>query len=190
METKKAIPAILGLALICFFLPFVTVSCQGQKLLTLTGVQLVTGTTVQVPQMFGPSKEEKIPGDGLARLACLSGLVGLLAAIVAKNKGKTVAAALAGLGAILLLVMKSRVENEVLRAGSGLFQVEFGGGYWATVSLFLSTVGARLLPTQKSVRLPLQAVWSQSQDPKFCTQCGTKNEATDSFCKECGTKFA
>lgn len=54
METKKAIPAILGLALICFFLPFVTVSCQGQKLMTFSGIQLVTGTTIQEPQMFGP----------------------------------------------------------------------------------------------------------------------------------------
>ena len=51
--TKKFSPAIFGIVLICFILPFVTVSCQGQKLATLTGIQLITGTTIKQPNMTG-----------------------------------------------------------------------------------------------------------------------------------------
>ena len=33
-------PALFGMALLCFFLPFINVSCGGTKVIQLTGVQL------------------------------------------------------------------------------------------------------------------------------------------------------
>lgn len=51
--TKKISPVILGIALICFFLPWINVSCQGEKVGTFTGIKLVTGTTIEQRGMFG-----------------------------------------------------------------------------------------------------------------------------------------
>lgn len=190
MGIKKAIPAILALALICFFLPFVTVSCQGQKLMTLSGIQLVTGTTIQEPQMFGPPKPMKLSAEPLAVAAFLCGLVGLAVGLIGKGRGQTVAAALAALAAVFLLILKSRVESEAIKQAGGLFQVEFGGGYWATLALFLATVGAGLFPSQTSVPLPTRKSGGGGLDGRFCTQCGAKNSSANLFCEECGAKFA
>ena len=191
MQTQKAIPAVLLLALICFFLPFVSVSCQGGKLMTFSGMQLVTGTTVQEPQMFEPAKPRKIESEPLAVLAFLCGLLGLVFSLVAKNKGKTVAAVLAGLGAVALLTLKSRVENEVLKEADGLLRADFETGYWGTLLLFVGAVGARLSSGREFFRRLARAPSTgRSLGHQFCPQCGARNDASDSFCKECGAKFA
>ena len=43
---RKLPPAAYLLALICFLLPFVEVSCNGQKVVSLTGIQLLAGPQV------------------------------------------------------------------------------------------------------------------------------------------------
>lgn len=49
---KRLTPALFAGALIAFFLSFVSISCQGQKIVTLTGLQLITGAEVE-PQLPG-----------------------------------------------------------------------------------------------------------------------------------------
>ena len=60
-------------ALFCFLLPFVTLSCPGASI-TFSGAQLVTGTTVEVPQMFGEAQQQKFDSEPLAVLAFLCAL--------------------------------------------------------------------------------------------------------------------
>jgi hypothetical protein len=74
---KKVSSATLILVLICFFMPFVTFSCGGQKLVTLSGMQLVTGTTIEEPQMFGPPKKTKLAPECMALLTFLAVIAGL-----------------------------------------------------------------------------------------------------------------
>src|ERR1035437_3739979 len=45
---KKLSWSLYALILICFAMPFVTVSCGGQKVMSVTGIQLITGTTTQI----------------------------------------------------------------------------------------------------------------------------------------------
>ena len=42
-----------GIALLCFLLPFVTVSCAGQPLARITGLQLATGSIQPIGQNSG-----------------------------------------------------------------------------------------------------------------------------------------
>ena len=51
---SKVSPALFVITTLCFLFPFVTVSCNGQKVATFSGVELATGTTVEQPQVFGP----------------------------------------------------------------------------------------------------------------------------------------
>ncbi|MBM3243119.1 hypothetical protein FJZ31_43220, partial [Candidatus Poribacteria bacterium] len=79
---KKLSPAIFVIILICFFLPFVSASCGGQKLATLSGVQLVTGTTVEGARpsedIFRAEKAtQKVDTEPLAIAALITTLVGL-----------------------------------------------------------------------------------------------------------------
>src|SRR5207245_11091900 len=92
---KNASRAIFVLALISFFLPFVTFSCQGQKVATFSGIQLMTGTTIQQPQMFGSPKEQKMGAEPLAVLAFLCGIAGLAVSFF-ETRGRAIAPAIAG----------------------------------------------------------------------------------------------
>ena len=47
-EMRRFTPAIYVLTLICFFLPFTHISCEGRKVASFTGIQLVTGTSITV----------------------------------------------------------------------------------------------------------------------------------------------
>ena len=56
---KKFSPALFGLVILCFFLPFVNLSCSGQTVMTLTGFQLITGSEYSEPNMRGQNMFDK-----------------------------------------------------------------------------------------------------------------------------------
>jgi len=133
--TKKLSPLILGVALLGYFLPFVAVSCQGQKVATFRGTELVFGTTVQQPQMFGPPKPQKIDREPLAALAFLCCLAAFGLAFAKSRNGEIGTAALSGVSFIFLMFFKSQLEDQALRRSSGAFQVTYEFGFWLVLLL-------------------------------------------------------
>jgi hypothetical protein len=189
MTPKRFSTAIFGIALICFFLPWVNVSCQGQKVATFSGVQLVTGTTVEEPQMFGPAIEKKIPGEFLAILVFLSACAGLALSFIKDKRGATGATVTGGMGIIFLLLLKSKLDNDILRQGQGILQIDYGAGFYLTLLLFLFAIGINIYSIAQGKGIsPFQG--KDVSGYKFCTQCGAKNESGNEFCKKCGTKFS
>jgi hypothetical protein len=138
----KLSPVIFVLALICFFLPFVDFSCQGQKVATLTGIQLVTGTNFEQSSMFGgQAKTEKVPSEPLAILSILCVILGLGLSFL-KDKKSKIAPAISGLaGLTFLLLLKAKIDNDVLREGGGVLRVEYDIGFWLTFLLLLIAAG-------------------------------------------------
>lgn len=187
-NVKKASPAVFILALICFFLPFVTFSCQGQKVLSLSGIQLVTGTSMQQSQMFGPPKSEKLNAEPLAALAFLCGVVGLALSFLKGRTSAIAPAAAGGLAAILLLAMRSKIDGDALQKGGGVIQVNYDVGFYVVVLLFLAATALNIFVLLRGKGLPLPAL-KAGGGSKFCTHCGSRNLSTDAFCKECGAKF-
>jgi hypothetical protein len=139
---KKISPTIYGLAFICFFLPFTHISCQGEKIATLTGVQLVTGTTIEPPEMFGNKREARqLDPEALAILAFLCTFGGAALSLL-RGKNGVLASAITGcLGLISLLFLKAKIDNEVLREGEGALRVEYGIGLWLALLLFIAAIG-------------------------------------------------
>lgn len=189
MTPKRLSPAIFGIVLICFFLTWVNVSCQGQKVATFSGIQLVTGTTVEEPQMFGSAKKRKIQGETLAIFVFLSACAGFALSFIKDKKGAMGTAVTGGMGIIFLLLLKSKLDNDILRQGQGMLQVDYGAGFYLTLLLFLSAIGANVYSMAQGKRISLLQGKGVS-GYKFCTQCGAKNESGNEFCKECGTKFS
>lgn len=128
--TKKLSPAVFGFALVCFLLPFVTVSCNQQQVARFTGFQLVLGTTVQQPQMFGPPKVQRVDGEPLAVVAFLCCLVGLAVSFMKNRGGEIGAAMLSGISLVALLLLKTKLEDEVRQHSSGFLQVNYEFGFW------------------------------------------------------------
>ncbi len=128
---------LLG-ALLLFFLPFVDVSCQGRHVVSFTGIQLVTGTTVQQPRLDGPPKAKRIPGEPAALMSLAFGAVAA-ALSFARVRRVLVASSLAsGAGALSLLVLKVRVDDDILSEGQGVLQVQYSWAYWLALLLFAS----------------------------------------------------
>ncbi len=186
---RKISPAAFILSLVCFVLPFVAFSCQGQKVASFSGIQLATGTTIQQPQMFGPPKSEKVGAEPLAALALLCVLAGAGLSFLKGKKGAVSSAALAGLGVILLAALTSKLDGDAIRQSGGAVQVNYEVGFYLVIVFLLSAIGAGVyaLLAGKGIRLPALV---GSGNSKFCVQCGARYACGDLFCKECGAKSA
>lgn len=130
----------LGLALLCFFLPWVTVSCDRQPVVKLSGVQMVKGTTVATSGLTGD--ERRISGEKLAMVACVL-IVCALAVSFANMAGSgKVSGALAIIAAALIIALKIKISKDVSKEGGGLLQLEMQFGYYLTL---LSSIVASIL---------------------------------------------
>ena len=187
-NAKKLSPVVFLLALICFFLPFLAFSCQGQKVLSVSGIQLVTGSSVQQPQMFGPPIQQRMNGEPLAVLAFVCGILGLGLSCLKGRNGTIAGISSGGLGLLFLLAMKSKIEADILNKAGGVIQVNYEVGFFVVLILFLAATALNIFVLLQSKALA-QAASKPEGGTRFCTQCGSKNLSTDSFCTECGAKF-
>lgn len=134
----KVSPAVFGAILFSFFLAFFSVSCQGQKIMTLTGLQLVTGTTVQQPEMMGPAKAKRVGGEPLAVAAFVCALVGLALSFVKGPRQTVIRAVLGAIGAFALLLLKWKLDNQILKQGEGMLHAEYETGFWLALFLYFA----------------------------------------------------
>ena len=136
---NKISPALFTLVLICFFLPFITFSCRQEPIATLNGIELATGKTIKSPSFVGEqTKEEKIPAEPLATLAFLSGLVGLGTSFIKAKKSAIAPVGSGTAGFILLLMLKSKIDDEIVKQGQGIILVSYGFGFWMAFLFFVS----------------------------------------------------
>lgn len=116
-----------------FFLPFMTLSCSGQRLITVTGVQLVAGVD---------EGSHRSPSDARVVFALGMCVLGVLLSLTAKGTAGRISAALVGTaGAVALLSFKATADDDILRQGHGVIYVQYEFGYYlAMVSLASSAV--------------------------------------------------
>lgn len=137
-QRSRISPILFVLCIVSFFFTFVEISCQGQKVVSLSGIQLATGTSVDQPQMFGPAKKEKIAMEPFALLALLAAIAGAAVFFMAAAMKEKISAIAGAVGAICLLITHSRLDDEIVKRGQGMFQVSFGMGYSLALLLFLA----------------------------------------------------
>jgi hypothetical protein len=139
---RKINKGIFGVILICFFMPFLTLSCQSQDLMTLSGVQLGTGATMAQPSLYSSAQARQIPGEPLATLAIVSAGAGLATAFVLKHRKELIGSTAAGaVGAIVMLALKSKIDGNILQQGQGMIRVKYEFGFWLTFLLFVAATG-------------------------------------------------
>ena len=132
---KKFSPVIFIFVLICFFLPFVNLSCGGQKI-SLTGIQLVIGVKVNQPQPK-TAEQEKTTQDSLIIAAFIVAIAGFVLSFL-KGKNSSIVPVILGIaGIIILLIFKTKTDNDILREGGGAIQVEYATGFWLTFLAFV-----------------------------------------------------
>ena len=139
MGNRKSLASVLLFvgSLLCFFLPFVTVSCGGEKIFTLSGQQMATGTQYSEPQVFGPPKTQKIDAHPFATLAALCALAGVVLSLTG-TKLAAASAASGAAGAVSLGIMASRMDTEIKGATQGMGQVNVEIGFTLTLLLLIA----------------------------------------------------
>jgi len=149
MRDRKSIASVLiyvGSAL-CFFLPFVTVSCAGMKIGTFTGQQLATGVHPSESVPGVSVNTQGYNGDPLAAVAFLCAIAGVGLSL-AGRKLAAVTSASGGVGTIALLMMKSRLTDQIQAQiggqNAGIVQVNVEPGLMFAVSLLAAGAALNL----------------------------------------------
>ena len=142
----RAIPTAAYLAAaLCFFLPFVNVSCSGQRVASLTGVRLVTGTTLVGQRGFGEPAKTEITPEPLAVAALLTLLGGAALGASRARRLRPASAALGLVALVLLLLLKAKMDADALRQGQGMLSLTYGAGFVGSCVLSLIAAGASAL---------------------------------------------
>lgn len=191
--SKKISPTIFGLALILFLLPWVNVSCSGQKVATFSGADLAIGKTVEIPQAFGPAKQEKTR-EGRATIALIAGIAGILFGPLGKGRRvEAIAAAVCGgIGSISLYLLKSSMDSEIAAKSYGMISVDYQFSFWLAMLFFLGAGIVNILDLSGHLERISAGTGSampiSNSHPRksFCTQCGAKICSDAAFCSECG----
>lgn len=143
---KKFSPALFGLIIFCFFLPFVNLSCSGQTIMSLTGFQLMTGAEVEAGDMFGGfdmSEQEKTESENvdpqpMAILAFIMALVGLGLSFIGKKASAITTAVISVLGFLFLILLKVNMDGDVDLSGQYIITLDYQFGYWFSMILFIA----------------------------------------------------
>lgn len=171
LASMKLSPLAFLLAILCFALPFVTVSCQGQNVAKLSGLQLATGATVHQPGPFGTVQDKKIDPVPFAYFALLCAVAGGVLGVVKARKGPLVGTVLALIAAASLLLMKAMYDQEITQQGFGLVIVTYGPGFYLAL-LFLALAAVvsffqyRQLKERPPGGLPSQSPLSPANRPE------------------------
>jgi len=138
---RKFSPAIFGIAILCFLLPWVNFSCAGQRVATLTGFELVTGTTIQQQGMYGHRETQKVNSEPLAVAVLLFTILGAAVSFLKSRKASLISSIAGVVSLILFLLLKSKIESDTANQGQGMIQVDYAIGFRLVLILFLAAIG-------------------------------------------------
>jgi hypothetical protein len=138
------------LALSCFALPFFVVSCQGQPVDTITGLNLVTGR--DVPGALAGAPPHHLPANMWAVAAFALGIIGAILLAVRfgdSERGAALAAVTVCAAAICLLLIRFAARDAL--GHQFIVDIKVGYGYYlgtilmiaAAVVSAMSAVGPR-----------------------------------------------
>jgi len=159
--------------------------------MSFTGFQLVTGTTIEVGggivgKGIEDRKTERVDPEPYAIWAFGAGIVGLVLSFIKSRGSKILSAIIGVVGAVSLLLLKSKLDRDVLRAGEGAFHIEYQFGFWLAFILFFSAVFLNIYLFSLKETYPMIEDTSSS---KHCPYCGAELPQESIFCPNCGKKL-
>lgn len=125
LNSKKVSLSLIIFIVICFLLPFATLSCQNQELSTVNGFQLVTGSDIE-------GEDDSIPANAVIIILLLATIGVVVYLFMTKSFNELIPGALGIAGIILLLIFKATFTKDIHNETDGMVDVEYKIGYWLT----------------------------------------------------------
>lgn len=208
----RAIQGVLVLASLAFLLPFMTISCNGTRLVSLSGVQLLTGTTITP---LGGGQATPVQPSPLVIAAFALGIVGIF---TRRRNGSAVTPWLSigatGAAAAALLFFQSASADQVRQQSMAAFALQMETGYWVAVVCYAGATligvvdwntsrearAVVMVPAQPPevprvqldldpptiVSSPLGHASGSPRQERFCSSCGQPRSLNAKFCNNCG----
>ncbi|MCB0540604.1 MAG: hypothetical protein KDE33_24015 [Bacteroidetes bacterium] len=134
---RPLIPAAFAFALFCFFFTFCDLKCtaNGQKLASVTGFELVTGTQLKDHDMMSgrETKGEKIPPSIWAILAFGAAVIGLGVFLIKEKREALVGTGAGAIGFCSLLILQFVAKSAIEKKTEGQLAAEFQFAYWVAL---------------------------------------------------------
>ena len=200
-ELKKFLnPLFFAIVLICFFLPFYNLTCQQQKIASITGFELVTGTKINtnglnkgltgisIPQneISKGIKTDTVDPEPLALIALLLAIGGFIVSFFEKisDIGSATSALLGGL---CLIFLSSVITDNILgKVHMQPLTVECGTGYYIAIILFIIILLYNTYIFYQRIKYKPGDIQSIDSRMRFCPQCGSMNDMVSLYCNNCG----
>lgn len=132
---RPLIPASFALAIILFFFTFCDFKCGGQKIGSVTGINLVTGTELKDRDMFTgrETKGKEIPASMWAILAFGAAIVGLGAFLIKEKREAIIGTGAGVIGAGSMIILQFVIKNAIDKEAKGQVDVDFQFPYWGAL---------------------------------------------------------
>jgi hypothetical protein len=195
---SKVSPVLFVVTVLCFLLPFVTVSCNGQKIVSLSGTELAFGTSIEQPQMFGgPTSKQHVDAEPVATIAFLCAIAGIALGFLLPRV--PLASAITGaVGTLLLLILMGKLSGDLGKQAQGVFQLDYEAGFILSLLLFIAAAGWNgwlfflsrkpgMAASPPLVQSAAAGVGSPAPAAGIrCPHCGNALAANARFCGGCG----
>lgn len=133
---RSLIPILFAVVIIFFFFNFFTVSCGGQKVSSITGINLVTGTELKDHDLFSgkETKGEKIPSSMWAIIAFGAAIIGLGAFLIKEKNESLIGTGAGAIGFGSLLILQFAIKDAIEKKAEGSpIQTDFEFAYWGAL---------------------------------------------------------
>jgi hypothetical protein len=153
-QIKKFSPAAFVIIIFCFFLPFVNITCGGQSVMSLTGIQLITGAEYKPQGMFDQKdlaedsawqekdklsvEQRNIDFQPMALLALLMAVIALALSFIRKKMTVVICMVVSVLGAVFLLLLKASLDSDTPSEAQLIIEIEYQFWYWFALLLFIA----------------------------------------------------
>jgi len=143
---------LLGAVLVFFLMPFMTLSCYGTKVITMSGVTMVVGDSIKsMDPLSGRRQVQKINPEPMAIVALAAAAVALGLAFVGGAAARKATVGVAGACALSLLVLMLKVNADVSKQGKEMLVVQWEIGFRLALLASLGAVVIHFLPAKEAV---------------------------------------
>jgi hypothetical protein len=139
MKNFKFSPVVFGIIILCFFLPFINISCGGLSVVKFSGYELAFGTSISENSGFGHSDTRKVDAEPLAALSWIAAAGGLVFCFINNKKKNMILSGISAAGVVLMVILAIKLSNDASKQ-PGL-TMDFGIGYYLALIFFIANSG-------------------------------------------------